>query len=238
MMKERLIIALDLSDHGRLDQTLKDLSGAVSWVKVGMEIFYRFGPDVVQKVKDRGFRVFLDLKMHDIPNTVERAARNLTRLGVDMFNVHTSGGSAMMNKAAVAAAETAGELGITPPIVIGVTILTSFAPETWRDEVRGSLELPDHVMHFAKLAQQSGMAGVVCSPGEITGVKARCGQDFLTVVPGIRPAWAETGDQKRITTPKQAIMNGADYLVIGRPVLAAPDPKEAVARILDEIKEG
>ncbi|HOQ24079.1 MAG TPA: orotidine-5'-phosphate decarboxylase [Bacillota bacterium] len=237
-MKDRLIIALDLSDEDRLNQVLKDLRGSIDWVKVGMEIFYRFGPAIVQRIKDHGYRIFLDLKMHDIPNTVERAARNLTRLGVDMFNVHTAGGAAMMGRAAVAARETAAELGLTPPIVIGVTVLTSISPAIWQNEVKGALPLPDQVMHFSALAKNAGLAGVVCSPEEIIDVKNRCGQDFLTVVPGIRPTWAETGDQKRITTPKQAILNGADYLVIGRPVLAAPDPKAAVARILEEIKEG
>lgn len=126
-MKDRLIIALDLSDEDRLNQVLKDLRGSIDWVKVGMEIFYRFGPAIVQRIKDHGYRIFLDLKMHDIPNTVERAARNLTRLGVDMFNVHTAGGAAMMGRAAVAARETAAELGLTPPIVIGVTVLTSIS---------------------------------------------------------------------------------------------------------------
>lgn len=237
-MKDRLIVALDLSDSNRLDPVLRDLQGNVGWVKVGMELFYRFGPEVVHKVKDYGFRIFLDLKLHDIPNTVERASKNLAALGVDMFNVHTSGGCVMMAGAASAAKSVAETLGQSPAMVIGVTVLTSISPEVWQDEIQGGLKLPEHVAHFSSLAKESGLAGVVCSPQEITRVKELNGKEFVTVVPGIRPAWAATGDQKRITTPRDAIALGADYLVVGRPILDAADIQGAAKRILEEMEEG
>lgn len=236
-MKDRLIVALDISDPEKLHATLERLSGNVSWVKVGMELFYREGPDIIKRLKDQGFNIFLDLKMHDIPNTVERAAANLARLGVEMFNMHCAGGRDMMARAALAAAQSASENGFKPPVLLGVTILTSVAPNIWHDEIRGAMELPEHVIHFAQLAKDAGMNGVVCSPEEVARVKSACGKGFFTVVPGIRPAWATAGDQKRFTTPSQAIVAGADYLVVGRPILEASDPKSAVARILEEMGE-
>lgn len=237
-MRDRLIVALDLSDPQRLDPILKSLQGNVGWVKVGMELFYRFGPDVIKRVKDYGFRIFLDLKLHDIPNTVERASRNLAALGVDMFNVHTAGGCAMMAGAARAVKSVAEVNGQNPAMVIGVTVLTSITPEAWSDEIRGGLNLPDQVTHFAGLAKAAGLSGVVCSPQEITEVKSLNGKGFLTVVPGIRPAWAAVGDQKRITTPKEAIALGADYLVVGRPIIEADDIKGAAQKVLEEMEEG
>lgn len=237
-MKERLIVALDLSDPERLEPTLRELQTTVGWIKVGMELFYRFGPEVVQRVKDHGFRIFLDLKLHDIPNTVERASRNLAALGVDMFNVHTSGGRAMMEGAARAAHTVAESMGRQSATVIGVTVLTSITPLVWKEEIHGGLELPEQVTHFSSLAKASGLAGVVCSPQEITRVKDVNGSDFLTVVPGIRPAWAAVGDQKRITTPREAVAMGADYLVVGRPILDAKDMRGAAIKVLTEMEEG
>lgn len=236
-MKDRLIVALDISESAQLYATLEKLSGKLSWVKVGMELFYREGPDIIRRLKDQGFKIFLDLKMHDIPNTVERAAANLARLGVEMFNMHCAGGRDMMSRAVASAAKSAAEHGMTPPVLLGVTVLTSVAPEVWRNEIRGGLELPDQVIHFAQLAKDAGMNGVVCSPEEVARVKNACGSGFFTVVPGIRPAWSATGDQKRFTTPGQAIAAGADYLVVGRPILEADDPKSAVERILEEMGE-
>jgi orotidine-5'-phosphate decarboxylase len=236
-LKERLIIALDISERDKLQTVLKKISGSVSWVKVGMELFYREGPQIIREIKDQGFKIFLDLKMHDIPNTVERAAANLATLGVEMFNMHAAGGCDMMSRAAASAAESAKKNGLNPPLLLGVTVLTSISPEVWRQEIRGNLEVADHVLHFASLVKRAGLNGVVCSPEEVTRVKATCGSAFLTVVPGIRPAWAAVGDQKRFTTPAQALAAGADYLVVGRPVLAAPDPKAAVERILEEMEE-
>lgn len=238
MMKDRLIVALDLSELQQLDQALQDLSGVVSWMKIGMEMFYRFGPDVVRRVKDYGYNVFLDLKLHDIPNTVEHAAKNLTLLNVDMFNLHASGGQLMMSRTAATVMKTAAENGIKPPILIGVTVLTSFTPEQWSDEIKGGLPLDEQVIQFASLTKRSGLAGVVCSPQEIQAVKDICGLEFSTVVPGIRPDWAETGDQKRFTTPAQAIALGADYLVVGRPIMAASDRRLAAVRILEEMEVG
>jgi orotidine-5'-phosphate decarboxylase len=238
MMKDRLIVALDLSELEEINQALRDLSGVVSWVKVGMEMFYRFGPDVVRRIKDYGFKVFLDLKMYDIPNTVEHAAKNLTLLNVDMFNLHASGGQLMMSRTAAAVTKTAAENGINPPILIGVTVLTSFTSEQWRDEIKGGLPLEKQVIQFASLTKNAGLAGVVCSPQEIEAVKDTCGSKFITVVPGIRPIRADVGDQKRFTTPAQGVALGADYLVIGRPIMAANDRRLTAVRILQEMEDG
>ncbi|HEX2952371.1 MAG TPA: orotidine-5'-phosphate decarboxylase, partial [Bacillota bacterium] len=221
----------------KLNTALERMSGSVSWVKVGMELFYREGPDIVRRLKDQGYHIFLDLKMHDIPNTVERAAANLAPLGVEMFNMHAAGGYDMMSRAAAAAFESAKNNGCKAPLLLGVTVLTSIAPEIWRNEIKGGLEVADQVLHFASLVKRAGLNGVVCSPEEVARVKSLCGSEFLTVVPGIRPVWAATGDQKRFTTPAQALAAGADYLVVGRPVMAASDPKAAVERILEEMEE-
>lgn len=236
-MREKLIIALDIADRKVLEEKLAILAPRISWVKVGMELFYTFGPEIVRFLNDKGLKVFLDLKLHDIPNTVERAAAALTRLKVAIFNVHTLGGSEMMKRAAEAVKNTAARERLPSPKVIGVTILTSINAQVLRDELGIQSPMEKQVLHLARLAQQAGLDGVVTSPLEVGRIKKICGEDFLTVVPGIRPVWSAPNDQVRILTPKMAVREGADFLVVGRPVLNAPDPAAAVGRILKEMEE-
>ena len=228
--KDRLIVALDVADPDKALALAQQLSGTVGALKVGFELFTRGGPDLVARLIDRGHRVFLDLKFHDIPNTVARASLSVASMGVVMFNVHVSGGIEMMT-----AAVTALESIHPKPIALGVTVLTSLGAQDL-----AQLKMPgtplDRVIHYAKLAKVAGLDGVVASAKEAAVIKKACGEDFYVVTPGIRPAGADTGDQKRIMTPEKAIRNGADFLVVGRPIHAAPDPKQAAAAIVDQIE--
>jgi orotidine-5'-phosphate decarboxylase len=235
----KVMVALDKPDATAALELAAVLQGRGCWMKVGMELFYAAGPSVVRELKSRGFRVFLDLKMHDIPNTVRGGARSLTRLGVDLFNVHGAGGLVMMNAAidGVREAVAAGDAERAPS-VIAVTQLTSTNLSMLNNEmgIAGSVE--DAVVRYAKLAREAGLQGVVASPIEVAAIKAACGTDFITVTPGIRPSGSDVGDQSRITTPLDAVRGGTDYLVIGRPITAAQNPAIALDNILKEMTEG
>jgi len=232
----KVMVALDKPDLGAAVRLAERLAGFGCWAKVGMELFYAAGPAVVRELKERGFKVFLDVKMHDIPNTVRGGARSIVRLGVDMFNVHAAGGLAMMQAAAEGIREAA-EAGGAPamPLVVAVTQLTSTNQATLNGEIGipGSVEAA--VVRYAELAKQAGLDGVVASPLEVAAVKAACGAGFLAVTPGIRPRGADLGDQSRVTTPREAVAGGSDYLVIGRPITGAADPAAALNSILEEM---
>ncbi|QJD83562.1 orotidine-5'-phosphate decarboxylase [Cohnella herbarum] len=234
----KIMVALDKPDAAAALAVADQLRGSGCWMKVGMELFYATGPSIVQELKARGFRIFLDLKMHDIPNTVRGGARSITRMGVDLFNVHGAGGIAMMKAAAegVKDAVDAGEAK-QAPIVIAVTQLTSTSQTVLNEEIGIAGLVEDAVVRYAKLAREAGLQGVVASPLEVAAIKAACGTDFVTVTPGIRPRGADAGDQSRITTPHEAVMGGTDYLVIGRPITAALNPSEALDNILKEMTE-
>lgn len=225
--EEKVIVALDFSEREKVTDLLKKISGHRVWVKVGMELFYSQGPEVIFEAKDMGLKVFLDLKLHDIPNTVGQAIKSLMKLPVDMVNVHAAGGSEMMKRAAEAVKSSSHS-----PLLIAVTQLTSTTTEQMNREQRIPGDVLESVSHFAKLAQESGCDGVVSSPLEVTAVKLICGSRFLTVTPGIRPRAADVHDQKRITTPLEAMRLGTDFMVIGRPIAHAPDPKFALETIL------
>jgi len=227
---ERIIVALDRPTLKEAERVLKALGGVISFFKIGKELFTAVGPGSVQLVKEHGGRVFLDLKFHDIPNTVRGAVRSAIGLGVDMLKVHASGGLKMM-RSAVEARQGASARSL----LLAVTVLTSIDDAALRNELRVPHDAGDQVLHLARLAQQAGLDGVVASPWEIGAIRANLGADFRIVTPGIRPKWAEAGDQKRVMTPREAIGAGADYIVIGRPITAAQDPAEAVLRILREI---
>lgn len=230
----RVLVALDtVSVTDAVDQA-RAMRGAVAGVKLGLEFFSANGPAGVRQVVAEGLPLFLDLKFHDIPNTVAGAVRAATPLGPFMLNVHAAGGAAMMREAVDAAADSAAKIGVRRPLVIAVTVLTSLGDDDL-DSVgqRGPAE--DQVLRLAALAQSCGLDGVVCSPREIEPLRRACGRDFLLVTPGIRPAGAAVGDQKRVTTPAEAVRRGADYLVIGRPITAAADPAEAARAIAAEI---
>lgn len=224
-----IIVALDFPSADDAHALVDKLSPQRCRLKVGKELFVRGGPQLVERLVGKGYEVFLDLKFHDIPNTVARACEAAAELGVWMVNVHTLGGRRMME-----AAREALEKSNHRPLLIGVTILTSMGSEDLQE-----IGLPGdperNVLHLAGLARQAGLDGVVCSPREVAGLRREIGDDFALVTPGIRPAWSATGDQKRITTPRDAIALGSDYLVIGRPVTAAPDPLEALAKIEAEL---
>ncbi|QAY65443.1 orotidine-5'-phosphate decarboxylase [Paenibacillus protaetiae] len=230
----RIMVALDYPDAGSADKLLRELEGIPCYMKVGMQLFYAAGPSFVDSLKRQGYRVFLDVKMHDIPNTVKGGANSITKLGVDMFNVHAAGGSAMM-KAALEGVEAAVAGGAERPAVIAVTQLTSTSQEVLNGEIGIAGTVEQAVLRYAKLAQEAGLHGVVASPIEVEAIKAACGASFQTVTPGIRPSWAAVNDQSRIMTPSDALAQGTDYMVIGRPITAAPSPREALEKIIEEM---
>lgn len=232
VLEDRLIVALDVPDARGAEKLMERLSGTVKVFKVGKELFTAEGPAIVRAIQSRGFKVFLDLKYHDIPNTVAGACEAAAKLGVYMMNVHASGGTAMMSKAAEALRK--GSAMGPKPILLGVTVLTSLSDADLK-EIGYTGTARAQVEHLAGLARLSGLDGVVASPLEIQTVRNKCGKNFVIVTPGVRPTWADAGDQKRVLTPAEAIQAGADHIVIGRPITKADDPAEAARLILREI---
>lgn len=226
--KTILISALDVPELSTALSLVDKIGPNVEWYKVGKQLFTHYGPAVVQELKSRGKKVFLDMKFHDIPNTVAQAIRSGALIGADMINVHASGGPVMLAAAADAAKET-GKL------VIAVTVLTSM-DQAQLDAIGISVSPAEQVLRLAALTKDAGLPGVVCSALELPMLREKFGPDFVTVVPGIRPAGADIGDQKRIMTPKKAAEAGADYIVVGRPILAAEDPAAAAAAILKDLE--
>jgi len=232
--RQRLIFALDVDEFSAAEAWVTRLRDKVGVFKVGKQLFTRCGPDVVRMIRERGGEVFLDLKYHDIPNTVAKAAVEACRLGVKMFNVHALGGFEMMRKTATEVDAYCAAAGIDRPLMLAVTILTSSTEETLRG-VGIDRPVTELVPRLAKLAKDAGFDGVVASPQEVELIRAACGTDFAIVTPGVRPTFAALDDQKRVTTPGEAIAAGASYLVIGRPISAASDPLQAAGMILEEI---
>jgi orotidine-5'-phosphate decarboxylase len=232
--RNKVIFALDVNGLAEIDRYAEILAGKVGMFKVGKELFTSCGPEAVKTVQRHGGQVFLDLKYHDIPNTVAKAMLEAARLGVHLTTLHALGGAEMMETAATAVRK---EFGDDRPRLLAVTILTSSTAETLRG-VGIDHPLQDMVVRLAKLAQEAGMDGVVASPLEIELIRAACGPDFLIVTPGVRPTFAAADDQKRIMTPAEAVGAGADYLVIGRPIAKAADPAAAAGLIADEIAGG
>lgn len=234
MAKDKLIVALDVSSLAEAKRLVKTLSSVVKIFKVGKELFTSAGPQVVQMIHKHRAKVFLDLKFHDIPNTVGAALEAATRLGVFMVNVHASGGRNMLYKAVQAVHLTAEKQKIKPPILLGVTVLTSLTDADLK-EIGFKEGTRKQVEHLAKLSKSCGLDGVVASGQEIELIRKTCGGTFLIVTPGVRPVWSAKGDQKRIVTPLEAIEKGADFIVVGRPITQDPDPKKAAKKILDEM---
>lgn len=234
MPQDRLIIALDVDTEEKALCAVRKLKKAVRFFKVGFELFSSCGPAIVEKIRKSGCEVFLDLKFHDIPNTVARSARSVTKLGVYMFNVHASGGFDMMKAATQACAEEAGRLKKAKPKILAVTVLTSMDENALKNTGIND-NISSQVVRLAKLAKEAGLDGVVASPQEARLVREAIGKDFLIVTPGVRPASAGAGDQKRVATPKEAITQGADFIVVGRPILEAKDPVQAAVEILKEL---
>ena len=226
-----VIIACDFKNKEELFEFLKPFEGLNPFLKIGMEIFYKEGPSLVRELKAKGCKIFLDLKLHDIPNTVKKAMTNLAKLGVDIINLHAAGGSKMM--AAALEGLTEGSNG-QRPLLIAVTQLTSTSKEMMNTEQLIPGEVIDSVVNYAKVAKASGLDGIVCSPLEVKLVKEACGKEFVTVTPGIRLASNNADDQVRITTPAMAREIGSDYIVVGRPITQAADPVEAYHQISKE----
>lgn len=229
----RLVVALDTPDRGRALELARQLRDTAGMMKVGLEAFTALGPGFVEELVEGGMQVFLDLKLHDIPNTVERAAASCARLGVSVFNVHAGGGPAML-RAAVAGAETGTLPGRRRPELLAVTVLTSLDDATL--ELLGvSGTAQDVVARWARMSQEAGCDGVVCSAREAAALRAQLGERFILLTPGIRPAGGDAGDQKRVVTPAAALTAGATYLVVGRPITGAADPLAAAEAILAEM---
>lgn len=234
---DRLIVALDVEDLKVAEGWLRRLLPEVRWFKVGMRLFTVAGPEAVRMVKKAGARVFLDLKYHDIPNTVGQAVAAAAELGVDLLTIHTEGGRAMMERAAEAAREAAARARTEKPRVLGVTVLTSLDARAM-EEVGCAGPLAELTLKRAALAREAGLDGAVCSPLEARAVKVAGGPGFTVVTPGIRPAGAEMADQARAATPQAAVQCGADMIVVGRPILAAPDPLAMARRVIAQLAEG
>ena len=236
-LADRVLVALDVDTLDDASGLLDALAGTITGCKIGSQLFTAAGPAAVEAARKRGFRVFLDLKFHDIPNTVAGAVREATRLGVFMLNVHASGGVAMMRAGAEAARAAAAALGVPRPLCVGVTVLTSLDRHALDREVGVSATVEGHVLHLAARAGEAGLDGVVASPREIRALRVAMGERFVIVTPGIRPASAGgADDQVRIATPAAAVGAGADYIVVGRPIIAAADPRAAVTAILKELR--
>ncbi|MBN2409648.1 MAG: orotidine-5'-phosphate decarboxylase [Candidatus Aminicenantes bacterium] len=233
-LKEKIIVALDVGTKERALALAGELEDARIF-KIGMELFTAEGPKLIEAAAAMGKKAFLDLKYHDIPNTVGGAVRSAARLGIHMLTLHASGGKEMMTAAAGAAREESARTGRLKPILLGVTVLTSLKDDDLR-EIGCSRSTAEQVLKLAKLARSAGLDGVVCSPHEIEIIKKECGPDFLVVTPGIRPAGSASQDQKRIMTPAEALIKGADYMVIGRSITGAPSPHQAFLRIVSELE--
>ena len=229
-MNKDVIIACDFSSKNEVYDFLELFPDKKPFVKIGMELSYAEGPEIVREIKNRGHKIFLDLKLHDIPNTVKKSMRVLSSLNVDMCNLHAAGGSAMMKAAIEGLTKEDG----TRPLLIAVTQLTSTSPEQLKNELLINESMENTVMHYAKNAKASGLDGVVCSPLEAGAVHSVCGSNFITVTPGVRFEGADKGDQSRVTTPKKARELGSDYIVVGRPITAADDCLAAYKKCVEE----
>jgi len=233
-ISRKIIIALDVRNREEAHKILESLPEARIF-KVGLELYTAEGPAMIHLVKSFGKEVFLDLKLHDIPNTVAGAVKSAVRHGVSMLTLHTSGGREMMKKAVEAARETAAKEKKPLPILLGVTVLTSLKDSDLK-EIGFNADSRNQVLRLARLAVESGLEGIVCSPEELEPLRAELGSRVRIITPGIRPVWAEAQDQKRIMTPAEALKKGADFLVIGRPITQAPMPGEAFSRVLEELQ--
>lgn len=229
-----VIIACDFDSWEKTKAFLDLFEDEKPFLKIGMELFYAEGPRIVKEIKARGHKIFLDLKLHDIPNTIKKAMKVLSALEIDMCNVHAAGTAEMMK----AALEGLNRPDGTRPLLIAVTQLTSTDEQRLHDELLIAKSMPETVLHYAKNAASAGLDGVVCSPLEAKLIKQACGQNFLTVTPGVRFDGGETGDQKRVATPKWARENGSDYIVMGRPITEAADPAAAYRRAKEEFLHG
>lgn len=230
----QIIVPLDVATEAEAIALLEQLPQVSFW-KVGLELFVSAGPKLLEILKQRQKRIFLDLKFHDIPNTMAGACRAAAQYGVDLLTVHATAGRVALEAAQQAAQQGAEAANCPSPKLIAITLLTSLSSQTLAFELKVPLELPDYALQMALLAQESGLSGAVCSPQEVSQLRQICGDAFVLVCPGVRPTWAEAGDQQRSLTPKAALQAGANYLVIGRPITQSPNPAAAFDRICQEL---
>jgi orotidine-5'-phosphate decarboxylase len=237
MTNNQIIVPLDVPDLQSAIALVDQLPQVNFW-KVGLELFTSSGPTILEVLKSRQKRIFLDLKFHDIPNTVAGACRSAASYGVDLLTIHATAGKDALKVATEAVQVGATQAGVKPPQLIAITLLTSISSRQLAFDLKIPLELPEYALEMALMAQECGVNGAVCSPQEVAQLRQTCGNDFLLVCPGVRPIWADKGDQKRSLTPAQAIKAGADYLVIGRPITAAAEPELAWNKIVEELTTG
>ncbi len=233
--RQRLILALDGNDKGHLEGLVHSLKGLVCFYKVGCWGYTAWGPEFVSFIRRQGGEVFLDLKYHDIPHSVAGAVVEAARLGVYFLSLHAVGGVKMMSESVQRVSSFCRREGLRKPKLLAITILTSLDQLALREELGVNLPLPKQVLKLAKMAQEAGMDGVVASPHEVAALRRHCSKNFLLVTPGVRPARLAVDDQQRVLTPQQALRQGADYLVIGRPITQAPHPRQAVEEILQQM---
>lgn len=234
-VKHRLIVALDKPDKNQVIHLIQALGDEVLWYKVGMELYYNQGNALVEEILAAKKKVFLDLKFHDIPNTVEQASRAATRLGISMFNVHAAGGMQMMRQAKEGSLDEAAKNGLKPPMVLGMTILTSLSQDVFNHEVGFTGTIRHKVLQWAEMAGKAGLDGVVASAQEAEAIKRECGPDFKVITPGIRPAGSTLDDQSRVMDPATALAAGSDYLVVGRPITRDVNPVNAAILIKEQM---
>ncbi len=233
-LSDRIIVPLDVASEVAAIALIEKLPQVTFW-KVGLELFVSSGPSILKILNDRQKRIFLDLKFHDIPNTIAGACAAAARYGVDLVTIHAACGQEGLQHAQTAMQASAEQANLPVPKLIAITLLTSISSRSLAFELKIPLELPEYALDMALMAQASGLSGAVCSPQEVAQLRQSCGDSFTLVCPGVRPTWADAGDQKRIMTPGAAIKAGADYLVIGRPITAADDPVMAFDRICEEL---
>ena len=232
---EKIVVALDVDTIDEAEEIVKKLRTGVRYFKIGNILFTHYGPECVEMIRSNGCELFLDLKYHDIPNTVSLAGIEAARLGVWMFNLHIAGGDEMMKVTVEKVTAYCRENNIRKPLILGVTLLTSINDTMLDDSMMVKLSSKDYIKALALNAKECNLDGVVASPKEISLIRETCGKDFIILTPGIRPAWASKDDQMRHSTPREAVIRGADYLVIGRPIIKAEDPLEAFNKVVEEL---
>lgn len=235
-IKQRLVLALDVEDIAEAKQLVDELSPYIGTFKVGLQLFCGYGLEIVNYIKEKNSNFFLDVKLHDIPNTVEKASYNVIKNGANFFNIHATGGVEMMKAAKKGAMEASEKYNTKKPLILAVTVLTSISQEVLTNELSNKENVQDFVIKLAKNAKLAGLDGVVASANELKAIKKELGEDFVVLTPGIRPEWSLKDDQQRVATPKSAIQDGADFIVLGRAVTKAENKIEAMEKIYKEIQ--
>lgn len=236
-IKEKICLALDVDSLDKAKKLVSDLAPYVGTFKVGLQLYCMYGNEIVDFIKEKNGNFFLDVKLMDIPNTVKSASESIVMRGANFFNVHCLGGLEMMRGAVLGAKIASEKMGKKPPLILGVTVLTSISQDVLDDELEINKNVSDYAIHLAKLAKKAGLDGVVASPLELKKIKEACGDNFKVLCPGIRPSWSAVDDQKRIATPLETIRNGADYIVLGRAITKAENSIDAIKKVYEELEE-